>query len=114
MGKVLDSITDDNEALAQWIGRKLKNHDPMSRRLKAPTMQVKSGMVIQGTQLPGVNPVYAVKGSVVSVHETDKTKTVYQTGDGQTFIFSVEQVTEPAPITKASSATEAEKPMVLA
>jgi hypothetical protein len=118
MGKVLDHIKDDNEALAQWIGRKLKNHDPMSKRIvaKGAGLKVKSGTVVQGNKVPGANPVYAVKGSVVSSHTTDKTKILYQTADGKTFIFSVEQVTEQVGLAENTSATTAEtdKQMVLA
>ncbi len=32
MGKVLPDIAGDEAALAQWVMRKLRNHDPMSAR----------------------------------------------------------------------------------
>ena len=32
MGKVLPDIVGDEAAMAQWIMRKLRNHDPMSAR----------------------------------------------------------------------------------
>lgn len=32
MGKVRDTIKSDKKAIAQWVGRKLCNHNPMEHR----------------------------------------------------------------------------------
>ncbi len=39
MGKVRGHISDDTAALAQWVMRKLRNHDPMSVREKDGKLQ---------------------------------------------------------------------------
>jgi hypothetical protein len=55
MGKVLADIEGDEAALAQWLMRKLRNHDPMSARdtqKKAPGHREKERQYV----IAGVGP----------------------------------------------------------
>jgi hypothetical protein len=72
MGKVRSTIPSDDAALAQWVYRKLVNHDPMSVR---ETTRVK------------------VKGRQRVTHVEGTTSVVYALNDGRTFELSVKDLT---------------------
>ena len=74
MGKVRDSISDNTQALAQWMFRKLANHDPMSKICP---------MNRQGRHKE--TPIYATD-SLTSV--------LYPLQDGRVFKCSVQELTD--------------------
>lgn len=77
MGKVRDHIYDDTQALAQWVFRKLKNHDPMSVR-----------------ELPGGNSLRAKMGVTAKervMHQEGTTECHYVLDDGRVFEIRVTQ-----------------------
>jgi len=71
MGKIRERFKDDVEGLAQWVGRKLRNHNPMSQRVGTTRLRPKM---------------------VVGIVAFDRTKVVYRLGDGRRFEMSVREV----------------------
>lgn len=79
MGKIRDRFSNDTEGLAQWVGRKLRNHNPMSERDK--------GMV-EGHRKK------VAHGMKTGILADDPTKVVYQMGNGRRFVLSVQEIPE--------------------
>lgn len=67
MGKVKEAFTDDGAGLAEWVYRKLRNHDPLSARDKAK----------------GLRSAFVTKDPLV---------VRYATADGRCFEVAVRQV----------------------
>lgn len=94
MGKVREQFTNDVHGLAQWVGRKVKNHHPMSHRegtneafplaVKRKSYGVKDGEVSE----PGV----AYCGIVAGVPNTIR----YGLADGRVFEIKIMDVTTHA------------------
>lgn len=80
MGKVREHIKDDVQGLTQWIGRKLRNHNPMSAR---------DGKVasIKMTKKPeGYKPATA------HLLKDDPRTAVYTLGNGRRFKLQVVEI----------------------
>lgn len=75
MGKVRSHIEDDAEALAEWVARKLKNHDPMSDRAKVDKSDRRWA------------------GERTTLNQENAT-VVYQTDDGGMYRITVETLEE--------------------
>lgn len=103
MGKVLKEIKDDGEALAQWVFRKLRNHDPMSVRVKHAT---------ETHMLPNMGVSMASQGSQITIDQNDKTKVYYKLADGRCFSFQSTQV--DSSVFDAATIEQEEKQAVLA
>jgi hypothetical protein len=79
MGKVKTKISNDAEAIAEWVGRKLVNHDPMSVREKPSKTKVAQDMRDR-------------------IRETRKVKfpapqsVTYALDNGQVFLITVEEI----------------------
>jgi hypothetical protein len=74
MGKIRERFKDDVEGLAQWVGRKLRNHNPMSQRVGKTTM-------------PRMWP--KVQVGIVAF---DRNKVIYALSDGRRFEMSVREL----------------------
>jgi hypothetical protein len=83
MGKVRGHIPDDAAALAQWVMRKVKNHDPMSQREAA------------GRNVSGMTPVLGrakTKKTERVQHTEGTTEVLYTLDDGRAFKIEVTAV----------------------
>ena len=76
MGKVREHFTDDVEGLAEWMKRKLHNHDPMSQRDTAKGQRI------------------------VAYANNSKTAVHYTTAGGRTFELSVREINTENPRVK--------------
>jgi hypothetical protein len=74
MGKIRERFKDDVEGLAQWVGRKLRNHNPMSQRV---------GRFSNERGRPRMQ---------VGIIAMDRTKVVYELGDGRRFEMCVREI----------------------
>jgi hypothetical protein len=77
MGKVRTHIVSDDAALAQWVFRKLVNHDPMSVR-ESVSMRTK--------------PPAKQKKTLRVQHVEGSTSVIYALADGRQFKLTVEAV----------------------
>jgi hypothetical protein len=73
MGKIRERFKDDVEGLAQWVGRKLRNHNPMSARDTASVRR-------------------RVASIQVGIVAFDRNKVIYQLGDGLRFEMGVREM----------------------
>ena len=73
MGKIRERFKDDVEGLAQWVGRKLRNHNPMSTRDTASVRR-------------------RVASIQVGIVAFDRNKVIYQLGDGRRFEMGVREM----------------------
>jgi hypothetical protein len=80
VGKIRERFKDDVEGLAQWMGRKLRNHNPMSAR--------------DGASL---RRRVAITVGIVAF---DRTKVVYQLGDGRRFEMCVREMDQDEELPK--------------
>ena len=80
MGQVRGHIKDDAAALAQWVYRKCKNHDPMKIRDQVG-VGLKTGRVTYKS------------AEHRSKHEEGTTQVEYATCDGRKFLLTVEEIT---------------------
>ena len=73
MGKIRERFKDDVEGLAQWVGRKLRNHNPMSARDTASVRR-------------------RVASIQVGIVAFDRNKVIYALSDGRRFEMSVREL----------------------
>lgn len=77
MGKVREHIHSDTAAVAQWISRKLRNHDPMSAR------------EAKGEKVAKVRDRQRVE------HVEGSDTVEYVLRDGQVFVITVQEASSP-------------------
>ncbi len=86
MGLVRDNIPDDVQGLTQWVYRKLRNHDPMEKRVGKRLASVPKSNRLRGRDkhhgLPGRQFVTADKRHVGYVLET-----------GEAFLIEIKPIT---------------------
>jgi hypothetical protein len=74
MGEIRERFKDDVEGLAKWVGRKVRNHNPMSQRVgRFSSERVRPKMQ-------------------VGIVALDRTKVVYELGDGRRFEMTVREM----------------------
>lgn len=77
MGKVRNGIPNDDAGIAQWVYRKLTNHNPMSER--------ETGSVATRKALVGNRPR-------VEIDPADDTRVTYLLNDGREYEIKVTEV----------------------
>jgi hypothetical protein len=89
LGKIRGRYTNDVVGLAQWIGRKLRNHDPLSERDGGAERNAKGKVrhrsMKDGTAKPGVLGVALYNTPLVPM-------VFHSTEDGRVFRIMVEEV----------------------
>lgn len=90
MGKVRKHIKNDCAGLAQWIGRKVRNHQPMSvREANGEVVSTKSKFANPAIQRAGRR----MPNGKAHLVADDPTKVIYVTGAGRAFELSVREIT---------------------
>jgi hypothetical protein len=100
MGKVRPAIPNDIEAMTQWIGRKLCNHNPMQHRdLHSAKQSFLPRDVAKGQNLR--DQVESPKAGAWVVDEGERNAVLYKMANGRRFTITINEVAadeEPPPL----------------
>ena len=89
MGKVKSHLGHGSKALTQWVGRKVRNHDPMS------AIDVTAGgHTLRSTQHRNVKDGQFVSGAVYCgiIDSPDRSTVIYGLANGRRFAITVTEL----------------------
>lgn len=93
MGKVRSHIVNDSAALAQWVGRKLRNHNPMKHRDKVADSHSRANS--HGTRVKDSFNVF------LTLDAGRSNQVFYELENGRIFQMTVEEI-QPAELPSSS------------